>query len=309
MHKQESAAMRLDDYRFLEKLGNGTHGTVYLLESRESKPKLVVFKSVSSKNLKYALNEIEIIKSLSYKRIVRFYGSMSSNNGMYIMMEHANYGDLERLNCFIREKNLNIDKSIIWTIFSQLIDALAYLHRNRIIHRDIKPGNILLNRVKGRSCNFLQVKLCDFSLSKRLDDESKSNDGMIVGTPYYMAPEIIQKKAYDYSVDVWSMGVVMYELVSKMRPFESESKKELKRQIVFQEIRVLPNCRDFFLKKIVLECLRKEDRISAEELLRLERVKYHLIIAEHRLKTYRLERLERKIHRMSKEKGLEQTIC
>lgn len=294
----------------MEKLGNGTHGTVYLLESNGKRPKLVVCKSVSSKNQKYAENEIKIIKNLFYKRVVRFYDSMDSRNGVYIMMEYANYGDLDRLNCFMREKNLNVDRNVIWSIFSQLVDALAYLHRNRIIHRDIKPGNILLNRMRGRNCSFLQVKLCDFSLSKQLNDrESANRDGMIVGTPYYMAPEIIQKKEYNYGVDVWSMGVVMYELVAKMRPFESMSKKELKRQIVFQEIRVLPNCRDFFLKRMILGCLKKENRGSAEELRRLERVKYHLVIAEHRFRAYRLEKLEKKIDKMSKDKGLEQKIC
>lgn len=202
---RDKHTMKLENYKFLEKLGNGTHGMVYLLESNGKRPKLVVCKSVSSKNLKYAENEIKIIKNLFYKRVVRFYNSMDSRNGVYIMMEYANYGDLDRLNCFMREKNLNVDRNVIWSIFSQLIDALAYLHRNRIIHRDIKPGNILLNRMRGRNCNFLQVKLCDFSLSKQLNDrESANRDGMIVGTPYYMAPEIIQKKEYNYGV--WMCG-------------------------------------------------------------------------------------------------------
>lgn len=301
--------MKFKKYRFLEKLGSGTHGSVYLMINKKLKPKLLVCKSISVKYTKYADNEISIIRNLAYKRIIRFYDSLESGYCKCIIMEYANYGDLEKLNYFLRRRCLNIERGIAWSIFAQLIDALAYLHKKKIIHRDVKPGNVLLHRVKGKLQNFLQVKLCDFSLSKTLQDNEESNhDGMIVGTPYYMAPEIVLKKQYNYTVDTWSMGVVMYELIAKMRPFESDSKRELRRQITTLDIRIVPNCRDFFLKRMILDCLKKENRASAAELRSIERIKYHLVVAEHKYKIYRLERLEKKIQKLSKNNGLEQKI-
>lgn len=95
----------INKYRLVEKLGNDTHGNVYLMENNSERPKLIVWKSVSLKNLKYAENEITIIRSLSNKRIVKFYDSFSNNKGRYIMMEYANYGDVERLISFMKMEN------------------------------------------------------------------------------------------------------------------------------------------------------------------------------------------------------------
>lgn len=301
--------MKIEQYQFIEKIGGGTHGNTYLLANNNHRPYFLVCKSVLQKNIKYAENEIGILRSLSSKRIVKYYDSMTNKNNKYIVMEHANYGDLEKLNSYLKTTEYSVERKIVWSIFAQLVEALAYLQKHRIIHRDIKPGNILLNRIKTGTKSIIQVKLCDFSLSKRLDENKTSHhDKMIVGTPYYMSPEILLKEPYDYSVDVWSLGVVMYELITKERPFESESKRDLRQQIIFKEFEDIDNCKDYNLKKLVLSCLEKQNRVTAKELKKEKRIKLGLTMNKHELKQFKLEKLEKKIYKMSKEKSLKEKI-
>ncbi|KRH95023.1 NEK protein kinase [Pseudoloma neurophilia] len=251
--------------QYVQKLGSGTHGNVYLLKTKDKQPKFLVCKTISLKNLKYAEKEIKILHKIHHQRIISFYHSIEKKHGKYIYMEYANYGDLEKLIKFLSKKNLRIQRNISWSIFAQIVDGLEYLQSKKILHRDIKPANILLSRFFNRNRILILIKIADFSLSKIMD-EKNIHDNIIVGTPYYMAPEIIKKEKYDYSIDIWSTGVLMYELIALERPFEAETKMELRRLIVHQKIEDVPKCSDDYLKQTILDCLKKENRITAKQM-------------------------------------------
>ncbi|OWZ13565.1 NEK protein kinase [Phytophthora megakarya] len=127
-------------------------------------------------------------------------------------MEYASGGDLGAFLQKQQENTGNLSESAIMRIFIQIVLALQYLHEHRILHRDLKPKNILLD---GDDI----VKLTDFGVSKMLQstfDCAKT----VTGTPHYMAPELLEGSAYDYKSDVWSLGCVLYELATFSPPFD-----------------------------------------------------------------------------------------
>ncbi|ORD96312.1 SEPA [Hepatospora eriocheir] len=181
----------MENYKFIEKIGRGTHGTAYLLKSYLDN-KLVVCKSISSKYAKHANREINILKRCKHKRVIRMIDFIKVSDSMYIILEYANCGTLDSMIKYYVKSAKKPPTGLVWSAISQISDALYYLHSNSIIHRDIKPANILICKTTYEKTDYLEFKLCDFSLSTETKD--KIENRLIVGTPYYMAPEIIEKK-------------------------------------------------------------------------------------------------------------------
>ena len=148
----------------------------------------------------------------------------------------------------------------------QIYLALKYIHKKKILHRDIKPSNILL--IKQNSENF--VKLGDFGLAKILDSPF-SLTNTIINTPQYVAPEIIEKKPYSFKVDIWSLGVIFYQLVILDYPFEGSTNEEMQKNIIEGKKKGLPKYCIFDPKFIELLnemiSFRPDERPSTEEIL------------------------------------------
>lgn len=289
--------MNMDKYIFLEKIGRGTHGTVYLLQHKQS---FVVCKSFNNKSQKYANREINILSKLNHKRIIRMIETTTLDNNIYIVMEHANNDSLEAVIAKhkISKIGFNLDmeyQKLLWCFVAQVSDAIFYLHTKNIIHRDIKPANILLHKTlinKDECVN--EFKLCDFSLSTHKD----TNSCNVVGTPFYMAPEIIRKETYDEKVDVWSFGVVLYEMAALKRPFNGKTRKELQRDILETDITKIPNVEDeCLLYDIILDCLEKNraDRIGINEIRRMDRIRYNLAVHEIKMRDKKIYLLEERL--------------
>ncbi|KAF9762362.1 Serine/threonine-protein kinase 36 [Nosema granulosis] len=284
----------MEKYRFVEKLGRGTHGTVYLLETNDKSRCRVVCKSIVEKHLKHAQKEVSILKEMNHKRIVKLVEHIQIKGSSFLILEFANHGTLDTVIKFFVQKNRKSTTFLLWSVLSQVAEALEYLHKKKIIHRDIKPSNILINQIPSKGEEILEFKVCDFSLATELDQEDETVESSIIGTPFYMAPEIIQKKKYNNTVDVWSLGVTLYELATLNRPFKGENRAQLFSAILNDDVQ-RRTIDDKHIESMIYKCLSKENRISSTWLADQDKIKLHLIQLECKTKDSQIDYLERKV--------------
>ncbi|XP_043284703.1 serine/threonine-protein kinase PLK1 [Venturia canescens] len=199
----------------------GKGGFAKCYEIRESKSHLVyagkiVPKSIITKsNQKEKMTqEILIHQSLNHKHVVGFHGFFDDSHNVYIILELCRKRSMMELHK--RRKALTECETRYF--MKQICDGVNYLHQNRIIHRDLKLGNLFLN-------DELQVKIGDFGLATKLEHDGERKK-TLCGTPNYIAPEILTKVGHSYEVDVWSIGCIMYTLLVGKPPFETSSLKE-----------------------------------------------------------------------------------
>lgn len=157
------------------------------------------------------LKEVNLLQQVKHPNIINFNISFIERNELYIVLELADGGDLSKLIRYFQKKNRLIPEQSILKYFTQVCSAVEYIHSKRILHRDIKPANIFMT---SSGC----VKLGDFGLGRFFSQNTRDAHS-IVGTFYYMSPERIQESGYSFSSDVWSLGCVLYELITLHSPF------------------------------------------------------------------------------------------
>lgn len=293
-YKKNLKSCIMEKYKFLDILGKGTHGIAFLFENPQKK--LMVIKSIQKKNQKYANREIDILKKIKHSRIIELYDVINQKQKTCIILEYANYGSLETFIKKMKFDNSEINMKTAWSIFSQMVDGISFLHKKFIIHRDIKPGNILLIEKTMDSESYLNVKICDFGLSIRSNTICPPS---IVGTIWYMAPEILNKEEYDNTIDIWSLRITIYELISLSKPFSDITRVEYKYSITNKLIRIIPNCKDPCLKLIILKCLKKVNRITSHELREDNRIKYYIRNINEKDRVYKLYILKEKLNNIA----------
>jgi NIMA (never in mitosis gene a)-related kinase len=212
----------MNRYLEVKKLGRGCFGEVLLVRSADSQDsgQLFALKRVpldlEDRPRSVSLDtEVRILATLHHPYIVTYYDSFVEDHSLCIVMEYAEAGDLLHRIKAAKTAGVRIAEEQIWTWAAQLLQALSYLHSNKIIHRDLKSRNVFLSHNN-------EVKLGDFGISRILqftEDLATTN----IGTPYYLAPEVCTGKGYDTKADVWSLGCVLYELCTWRRPFEGEA--------------------------------------------------------------------------------------
>ena len=208
------------DLMFIKEIDQGAFGKV--IHAYESKRKLdLAVKVINKGGLKTNLieemkEEIAILKKLDHKNIVKFYGYSETNNQLLIKMEYIKYGTLSR---WMKERR-KIKEEEASLILASVLSAVEYMHSMHICHRDIKPENIMFSEEN----NLSSIKIIDFGLSAQHFNYLANND--YCGTVIYMAPEQIEKKLYHYSVDIWSIGILMFMLLNGGRhPFYQKNDK------------------------------------------------------------------------------------
>ena len=210
------------DIKFIKEIDQGAFGKV--IQAYETKKNLdlaikVINKGgVGSSLINQMKEEISILKKLNHKNIVKFYGYSETNNQLLINMEYIKYGTLSK---WMKSKQ-KIKEEEASTILSSVLSAVEYMHSKHICHRDIKPENIMFSEENDLS----SVKIIDFGLSAQHFNYLTNND--YCGTFIYMAPEQIEKKLYHYSVDIWSIGILMFMLLNggKHPFYQKNDKKE-----------------------------------------------------------------------------------
>ena len=203
-----------NDYIFLERIDSGAFGTVmHAIETETNRECAIKIINKSGKKLSYInkmKEEVTILKKLKHKNIVEFFGYLETNTKLYIMMELLPFGTLKNW----MQNNKDINEETASVIINQLLSAVSYLHSFEICHRDIKPENVMFSEKD----DINSLKLIDFGLSVQNFYKLEKND--YCGTFIYMSPEQIEKKTYSKSVDIWSIGIIMFMLLFKNKhPF------------------------------------------------------------------------------------------
>ncbi|KAL7991846.1 hypothetical protein Chor_016102 [Crotalus horridus] len=255
----------MDRYHVLEMIGEGSFGKVYK-GRRKYSAQVVALKFIpkvgrSQKELKNLQREIEIMRGLHHPNIVQMLDSFETDKEVVVVTDYAE-GELFQ----ILEDDGNLPEEQVQLIAAQLASALYYLHSHRILHRDMKPQNILLG--KGGV-----IKLCDFGFARAMSIQTMVLTS-IKGTPLYMSPELVEEKPYDHTADLWSVGCILYELYVGTPPFYTNSIFQLVSLIIKDPIKwpknMSPNFKSF-LQGLLMKDPRQ--RLSWPELL------YHPFIA------------------------------
>uniref|UniRef100_A0A667X862 non-specific serine/threonine protein kinase n=1 Tax=Myripristis murdjan TaxID=586833 RepID=A0A667X862_9TELE len=192
----------------LEKLGEGSYGSVFKAHLKET-GEIVAIKQVPvESDLQEIIKEISIMQQCNSPHVVRYYGSYFKNSDLWIVMEYCGAGSVSDI---IRIRNKTLTEEEIAAILQATLKGLEYLHFMRKIHRDIKAGNILLNS-EG------QAKLADFGVAGQLTD-TMAKRNTVIGTPFWMAPEVIQEIGYNCVADIWSLGITAIEMAEGKPPY------------------------------------------------------------------------------------------
>ncbi len=203
-------------YRVDEVIGTGGYGVVYLAFDRELNRnvalKVLRPERASPEGLARFRREVAVAREISSPRLVRVFDIGSAENAIYLTMEHV---EGESLKERLRRGPMSIDEAIATSV--AILEGLEALHAAGVIHRDVKPGNVLLG-ANG------EVKLGDFGLARSgLDESSLTHSGTLLGTSEYVAPEQALGKELDLRSDLYSAGIVMYEMLTGLPPFSAES--------------------------------------------------------------------------------------
>ncbi|UJR21968.1 hypothetical protein I4U23_025036 [Adineta vaga] len=190
--------------------------------------------------------EVTIHQSLRHKHIVQFYSYFEDENNVYIVLELCRRRSLMELHR--RRKTVTEPETRYFV--KQIVDACTYLHEKRIIHRDLKLGNLFLN-------DQMEIKIGDFGLATRMENEN-DRKRTLCGTPNYIAPEVINKKGHGYEVDVWSLGCVLFTLLLGKPPFETATLKDTYSKIRKNEYKIPENHISAESYSLIKRCLKHE---------------------------------------------------
>merc|ERR1719382_1166311 len=179
--------------------------------------------------------EVMALKGLAHPCILRFWGSFHDQASIRLVTEYADAGDLERLLRRRSETGQALEALVLLAIFAQLAVAVAHVHANHVLHRDLKPSNILVT-----AQGFM--KLGDFGVAKEIAGTAVCDAMTTVGSPVYIAPEVVNGEPYGPPCDVWSLGVVLYELSTFQKPFHGRSFWELAMRISAGKFRDVGSC-------------------------------------------------------------------
>ncbi|EGR31851.1 never in mitosis gene A-related kinase, putative [Ichthyophthirius multifiliis] len=211
----------MNGYRVQKPIGQGKFSTVYKAETSDNKiaalKKIKIFDMMDPKQRDKCLKEVELMKPLDHKNIIKYLDSFIHNNELIIVTEWAEKGDLKRLIKIQQQEENPFEELKIWEYMNQIASALNHMHEKRIMHRDLKPANIFI-----ASDDIL--KIGDLGLGREFSSETIEAYSK-VGTPLYMSPELLNGEGYDMKSDIWSLGCIIYEFCELKSPFRNENEK------------------------------------------------------------------------------------
>jgi len=302
--------MVLGDYEVLDTVGTGSFAKVSRVRRRSSS-EIFVWKELSygvmsDKGKQMLCDEVNILRDLNHPNIVQFVDRIidHQNRKIYIVQEYCNGGDLASYIKLKKEKvpkmSGRISETFVWSVTAEISSALQHCHnhfkkrghglntKRRILHRDLKPGNVFLVKRRGT----YSVKLGDFGLAKSLDASSTFAQTH-VGTPYYMSPEQIQNTSYNEKSDIWSLGCIVYEMAMLSPPFKASNYLHLAEKIKLGQYKKVQtrNYSDELDSAIgMMLTVDSRKRAAVEDLLCLPRIQF----------TSKMLRLDRRYSQLKK---------
>ena len=262
----------IKNYQILEKIGKGTFGIVYKVK-RINDPLIYVIKQISLNGLSEAqINQVKmeakLLSLIKSNYVVKYYESFLEGEDLNIVMEYCDNGDLCK---FLSEQKKPLKEDLIWKIFIKITLGLTTIHKMKILHRDLKTLNIFLKKD-------MEIKIGDLGVAKELNQASFAST--LIGTPYYLSPEMCEDKPYNQKSDVWALGCILYELCTYRHPFNasnhgalilkilnsnpdpilaiySSKLQKLVNQILEKNYEKRPNCWDILNKSVVIENAKK----------------------------------------------------
>ena len=264
-------------YSYILQIGSGTSATVHLVHDNEKNRK-VAMKKIDSSEMKdtekeRVQKEVENMKSMTIPTFIEFYDYENDNDTQKIYMEYADQGTLENKIAQMKKDGKDFTTEEIFDYLIDILLALFTLNKKGIVHRDIKSENILLKTENIKDKNVTIAKLSDLGLGRQI--EGVSGAYTTCGTAYYVCPEIAAgEKKYSYNADIWSLGIVLYELITKNKPWfdPKMSTSEFFQFVVDNKYPPLPENTDNHLKYLVKIMLKKdpERRPNCEDILSLD---------------------------------------
>ncbi|XP_036404387.1 serine/threonine-protein kinase MARK2 isoform X1 [Megalops cyprinoides] len=251
----------IGNYRLLKTIGKGNFAKVklarHVLTGKEVAVKIIDKTQLNSSSLQKLFREVRIMKMLNHPNIVKLFEVIETEKTLYLVMEYASGGEVfDYLVAHGRMKEKEARAK-----FRQIVSAVQYCHQKCIVHRDLKAENLLLDAD-------MNIKIADFGFSNEFTLGSKLDT--FCGSPPYAAPELFQGKKYDGpEVDVWSLGVILYTLVSGSLPFDGQNLKELRERVLRGKYRIpfymSTDCENL-LKKFLI--LNPSKRGSLEQIMK-----------------------------------------
>jgi len=259
-------------YHKYEKIGEGAYSNVYKGYHQDIS-KIFAIKeiniSINHKNIERFRTEIMLMKKLDHRNIIKLYDTIEDTDYIYLILEYCENGDLKNFLNKRAVKEKNVHKFMV-----QIVDGLKYLNKHNIYHRDLKPQNILVDDAHN-------LKISDFGLAKLCEDNSLLDT--ICGSPMYMAPEIMKYKKYDTKADLWSLGVIFYQMLTGKTPYTAKSHVELMNNIETQDVVFPKNIKISELARDLLSRLLKKtstDRMTWNELFNHPWLKCNMVSSD-----------------------------
>ncbi|XP_066101344.1 serine/threonine-protein kinase Nek4 isoform X1 [Saccopteryx bilineata] len=262
--------MPLAAYCYLQVVGRGSYGEVTLVRHRREGKQYVIKKlnlrNASSQERRAAEQEAQLLSQLKHPNIVTYKESWEGGDGLlYIVMGFCEGGDLYRK--LKEQKGQLLPESQVVEWFVQIAMALQYLHEKHILHRDLKTQNVFLTRTN-------IIKVGDLGIARVLENHCDMASTLI-GTPYYMSPELFSNKPYNYKSDVWALGCCAYEMATLKHAFNAKDMNSLVYRIIEGKLPPMPKAYSPELAELIRTMLSKkpEERPSVRSILRQPYVK------------------------------------
>ncbi|KAI0247582.1 hypothetical protein BJV78DRAFT_906498 [Lactifluus subvellereus] len=253
----------LNDYQLGDSLGKGAFGQVYRALNWAT-GETVAVKEIQLSNiprgeLGQIMSEIDLLKNLNHPNIVKYKGFVKTPEYLYIILEFCENGSLHN----ICKRFGKFPENLVAVYISQVLEGLVYLHDQGVIHRDIKGANILTTKDGA-------VKLADFGVASNTTTAGAASDDAVVGSPYWMAPEVIEQCGATTASDIWSVGCTVIELLEGRPPYHALKPMQALYRIVQDDSPPIPEGASPIVKDFLYHCFQKDCnlRISAKKLLR-----------------------------------------